>query len=112
MTSNWTWGDCQVFVKELRLVALGAGYAVALAGSVLYRGESKKDLDIVLFPLGGTDRDLDRLKAALKSYGMVLELAEAEVKAQWLRDYDSRDTKHVEIWKAPDGRRVDLFFLS
>lgn len=108
--------DAIFFVRYIREELLKVGWAVALGGSVLYAGESNKDIDLVLFPLGTEDgmhasKPIADVRACLEAWGLTMRASEETVKRQWLEEFGSRDTKHVEIWEF-GGRRVDLFFLS
>lgn len=107
----WTLESGVAFVRRLQLVASYAGYEVALAGSVLTRGRSSKDLDVVLFPRSTSVVNLEGLRILLTSTG-ILRLAHDRdtVTARWRR-IGSDDEKHVEVWVTAEGLRVDLFFL-
>lgn len=113
MIPVWTLEEAVPLLKELREVTTKVGFAVALAGSILYRGTSTKDLDIVVFPLRVEDPqaelDLTALKEALEEFGLCPVLSREAVTQGW-RKQGSLDTKHVEVWQY-QGRRVDLLFL-
>lgn len=110
----WTRHEAFHFLGLLREDLAKVGYAVALAGSILYRGTSEKDLDVVIFPLGGIEPpspnpDLTALREALNDFGLTMRLDHEATMQTW-RAIGSQDTKHVEVWDFGD-RRVDLFFL-
>lgn len=91
---------------ELRTV----GYDVALGGSVLTRGASAHDLDLVVFPLRTSTQNRSALLVTLERFGMHRQHSVEVVHARW-RALGSRDEKHVEVWVDWAGRRIDLFFL-
>lgn len=90
-----------------------AGYGLALMGSVLARGYSYNDLDLVAFPLRAPDTAASRgeLRAALEVRGWHRKHSASVVHAAWARR-GSSDTKYVEVWLDARGRRVDLFLLT
>jgi hypothetical protein len=45
----WTVIDGLHTCKEIEMIAKGYGYHVALGGSVMYRGSSMKDLDVIVY---------------------------------------------------------------
>lgn len=105
----WTLDEALPFLKSLRKAMLKCGYCVALAGSILYRGRSEKDLDVILFPHGRIPQG--DVYEALEAFGLTLRRDRAAVTADW-RTLGSLDTKHVEEWRTKDGRRIDIFFLQ
>lgn len=110
MFTKWKLDEGLDFVRALRHVTLRVGYTVALAGSVLYNGESDKDIDVVVFPMSAQKTDQDALVAALEGFGMKRVCDKEWVTGKW-REIGSDDTKHVEVWSYND-KRVDLLFLS
>ena len=120
MTSKilWTFADAINFITELSNALVPANYEVALAGSVLKRGSSQKDLDIILFPRSITHaaspttyRNLQEARAIMRAdLGMTCVLDEVQVKKEW-KAKGSSDQKHVEVWRYRD-KRIDIFFLS
>lgn len=111
-TPMWTFPEGLAFVVgTLYPVARGVGYEVSLAGSVLKKGHSFKDLDVVVFPWTTDNHDLGRFTREVQSkLGMRCIRDRVNVQARW-RVLGSKDTKHVEIWDFW-GKRVDLLFLS
>lgn len=106
----WILEDALVFVRKLeRQLAATVGYHVAMTGSVLEKGHSHNDLDLVLFPHTTGKVDMYVLRAALDLAGLSPVVSRATVAAAWERR-KSQDTKHVEVWTY-DSKRVDLFFL-
>lgn len=90
---------------------------VALGGSVLYKGESRKDLDLVVAPYNRNEGPApsDVVAEILAKVPHIQhEWPCAWIHAQW-RERGGTDTKHVEAFKIDDGetwRRVDIFFLA
>jgi len=110
---NWTLEHAQQFLGDLQNQLRPIGWCVGLTGSVLYNTVSQKDIDVILMPMGdGPWKQTTLHELYLKLYDLGFRLVKnaAEVKEEWLRDHNSHDTKHVEIWEY-NGRRVDFFFL-
>ena len=109
----WTMDEAREFIDKVRAAVQPAGWEVGLTGSVLQRGESTKDLDLILFPHHKTGPlDLDALREALRSVPRFLPHVTVEqVHAHW-RKIGSPDSKHVEVWQYRSCRRVDLMILS
>lgn len=106
----WTFEEALRFVRTLEKHLALAGYHVAMAGSVLEKGHSTNDLDLVLFPHNTGKVDVYVLRAALDLAGLSPVVSRATVAAAWERR-KSTDAKHVEVW-AYVNKRVDLFFLQ
>jgi hypothetical protein len=107
----WTREEAIIFIRELSLKMQLAGYEIALAGGVLKKGKSSKDLDLIIFPTTTERANLVAARNSLRSAGLVCLMPKEEVQARWLVDHGSRDKKHVEVWRYK-GKRVDLFFLT
>jgi len=108
--SQWTFEEGIDLVKALRRVLAEVSYEVGLAGSVLMRGESDKDLDIIIFPKCTHDTPtVDVAKFALVKFGMRL-VCDREIVTEHWREKGSLDEKHVEVWHY-NGKRVDVFFM-
>lgn len=106
---HWTLAEAVVFAQHLQPFVVGEGYHVGILGSVLTKGESQKDLDILLYPHTTAMVDLEALYEAMEEAGMhrIVPFANVcRVRAQ----VDSFDTKHVEVWEHR-MRRIDVFFL-
>lgn len=107
----WNLSEGVEFARSLSAILIPVGFDVALAGSVLKRGQSFKDLDLVVYPLNTSELIHHWVVCkALRSGGGVLIADQGRVTESW-RKKGSSDTKHVEIWRF-DGRRVDLLFLK
>lgn len=112
MRTPWHLVEALEFVQDFAPIAARCGYGVALAGSVLTKGKSKKDLDLVVFPLrAGKEREYQLREAMIVELNMKLVYDEAFVKAEWKRLYDSDDTKRVDVWEWL-GKRIDVFYLG
>lgn len=105
----WTQAAALDFVASLIDVMRTAGFGVALGGSLL-RGDDKRDLDLVLFPLDATNFDLERARQVLRNKGMNPLWYRHEIARFWTLD-GSIDDKHVEVW-GWENHRVDVFFLK
>lgn len=109
MNTEWDLEDALKFVRMLKEELEAVGCGVGLTGSVLFRGHSYSDLDVLLYPLQGT-LDAGAVTAELSRVGCVLRADRARVTAIWRRK-GSTDTKHVETWSYY-SKRVDFFFLG
>lgn len=105
----WKLDEAVAFVRHLQPFVFAAGFHAGLLGSVLTKGESSKDLDVLLYPHTTAKVDLEGLYRAMVEAGMkrVVPFANVcRVRAQ----VKSFDTKHVEVWEH-EKRRIDVFFL-
>lgn len=108
----WTLDDGIAFARQLE-IELGARFwHCAIGGSVLHKGASDKDLDVVCFPRKANEppQHADRTRA-LRRMGCTRELDRADVRRSW-RERGILDTKHVEVWACPLGRRIDIMVLQ
>lgn len=73
----WTLNNALVMVRSFQFKALQLGYHLALGGGVLNKGQSDKDLDIMVLPLDGQNQYKDRLLlAAEKLFGAPVVVTE------------------------------------
>jgi hypothetical protein len=88
----------------------------ALGGSVLHKGRSEKDLDVIVIPHAADKSPINHafiiraLDPLLVSFGWKKFLSTRDVHEDWERR-GITDEKHVSIWLAADGRRVDVLVL-
>jgi len=107
----WALEEAVVLLQRLRPLLELRGFSVGLTGSVLSRGISSHDVDIIVYPLQSTPRtDMAVAKEVLRDAGLRCVLTAEFVQSSW-RKRGSCDEKHVEVWR--DGnRRIDVFFLK
>ncbi len=103
----WTFENardmCALLDNKLRPL----GWFVGLTGSLLTKGESAKDADIILYRGGVTQAcTMAVLKKTLAKLGF-----ENRTTPEFYARQAARDVKHVEIFDW-FGDRVDIFFLS
>ena len=110
LQSAWTLVDALDFLRGLQARVEPIGYHVGLLGSVLLKGESLNDLDILIYPASTEKKSHGRLFDVFIGYNMTLVIDVQDVQAKWRRD-GSQDTKQVSVWSW-GGRSVDVFFLS
>ncbi len=111
----WTLKEATKFVSGLRehFVLNDIPCQIGITGSVLYRGSSQSDLDIILYPTNTSTIHWGTVRESLKKFGMTLRSTALEVKTRWAkRGPSTLDAKEVEAWLTEDGRKVDVFFLS
>ena len=110
LDAPWTIEQGLLFVRCLQSRIAPLGYGVALAGSVLMKGDSKTDLDVVVFPYNTDCQSHRHLSAALKDHGLTRRFSQQSVQ-RYRRQHGQQDPKHLEIWMH-GKQRVDLFFLK
>ena len=116
---SWKWKleskSDLAFVRDVEVELAKAGWHVALGGSVLHKGWSSKDVDLIVFPHKKRSSQSPRktaLHAALARCNMTMHLSRAALRRLWKKDHKVLDNKWVEVWKLDDGRRVDVLVLS
>lgn len=101
--------DAVTIALDIERVIAPLGAHTALTGSCLYRGESKKDVDIVVYPHNADDppAKMDLLNALHEQ----LELGIVNKKGWWhcdtTREYVDKEVSIIFI----RGVRIDIFFL-
>ena len=110
---SWTLEQALEVVRKLDPLTRRIGCFTGLTGSVLHKGRSEKDLDITVIPLDASKPiDLWGICFALKDgMGWKRTHSEADIKKIWA-DKGSTDIKHVEVWRTPEGRRVDIMIVK
>jgi len=114
----WTLDNALSFVRELNIRLNTVGFYVGITGGVLFKGESQKDLDVIIYPTSTTDMDWNRVYPVLEGLSLKQVSNKLATQGVW-RTKGSKDQKHVEVWQfdktAPKtfrNARVDLFFLK
>lgn len=105
----WTLDEATRLCRFLWPRLMSVGWHLAVTGSVMTRGQSRKDLDLVAYPRRSGSR-VNHLRSELRRAGLTPGIGVLEVRKIW-RDGGSRDSKHVEVWWTEGGRRIDLFVL-
>lgn len=109
--ATWQLSEALVLVEKLAPLLEASGFSIGLTGSVLKRGHSKHDLDLIIYPMQSTaSTDFHFARAVLVSFGMNVHLTAAEVQRAWRRR-GSLDEKEVEVWDY-NRKRIDFFFLG
>ena len=83
-------------------------YHVALAGSVIHKGESNKDTDIMVFPHSTDHYNMQEICLRMCAADMHMRITNEVVANKWQKQ-GSTDTKYVEVWTW-EGKRVDVFY--
>lgn len=105
----WTRRAALIFLRKLESELVG--YHCGMLGSVLHKGSSTKDLDIVIYPRNSlVNYDVGKVYKALNSLGLERLANRYRVAEEW-RKNGKADEKWVEVWMYND-RRVDIFFLK
>ena len=81
----------------------GLGYHCALHGSTLYKGESEKDIDVIIYP--------HHVNVRKPHWEIFTALREAHGISPSFENPHSKADK--EIWPCSvEGHRIDFFFLA
>lgn len=117
LRSKWTLGEARRLLKQVEEQVSKVGWHVGLAGGVLRRGRSSKDVDMLVFPHHApiVDGDLKRLWKALRAVGMTRYRSVYQMHRFWEAKAEhgqSADAKFVEVWQTAEGKRVDVIVLS
>ena len=110
----WQFASALIMVRRLEAALDPVGFHVGITGSVLTRGGSVNDLDLIVFPHSTGHVNMAEVRNALGEAGLQPAYSRAAVASAWERR-GSFDTKHVERWKFitdNDTKYIDLFFLS
>ena len=106
----WTRDEAIWVVEKLEPKLAEMGAHCALAGSILYRGTSDKDLDLVIYPHqsdgNGSHWDTYPIKQMLAKFFQSGTFNDCSGVSQ------IRDGKEVAWLKTPKAKRVDFFFLK
>lgn len=104
----WTREQAFWVIELLEPLLANAGAHCALNGSVLYRGSSTKDLDLIVYPhksVIGEHWDTYPLKQLIRGFFQSNHFNDCKGASQ------VRDGKEVSWLTTPKGKRVDIFFL-
>lgn len=116
--AKWNIFQARNLISYLTPLLQKEGYEVGLTGSVLYKGASNKDLDLIVYPHKVRPfEDFDRAAQVLFLAGLTCVYNAVEVKKGRQAKAKQRniayvpDPKHVEVWTW-QGKRVDIFFMK
>jgi len=107
----WRAREAAVFVRKLQIEVQKVGWHTGITGSVLQKGNSDNDLDLILYPHVQTAGDYDGLVGCLGTFGLVRLFTSEDVARHW-KEKGSLDTKHVEVWVDRDKHKIDMFILK
>lgn len=110
-----TEGDALSTLRILEVELSKVGWHVALTGSVLQKGGSHKDLDVVVYPHKKKNSHCPAKKslhAALRRLSLEQRLSHKQLRKLSPKDGSKRDKKWVEVWQTEEGRRIDFLVLS
>jgi len=116
--AKWNVFQARNLISYLTPLLQKEGYELGLTGSVLYKGASNKDLDLIVYPhKARSSEDFDRAAQVLFLAGLTcvhnaVEVQKGrQVQAKRRNTVYTPDTKHVEVWDW-QGKRVDIFFMK
>jgi hypothetical protein len=108
--ATWTLEEAGALVAYLDAPLKAAGFAVGIGGSVIAKGRSDHDVDLIIFPMTtAKPHEPELARAVLRRLGLHLVIDRERVVKGW-RSIGSRDEKHVEIWER-NKKRIDVFYL-
>jgi hypothetical protein len=99
-TRQWTIQSATRDIAELVPLLAKVGYCIGLTGGVLFRGQSDKDVDFILYPLGDPMDYREALRVVRSFYN----------DAPIFRVIHPYDSKLVYVINA--YRRVDIFVIG
>jgi hypothetical protein len=105
----WTLEQAITEIRSLEPKLAAIGFHCALNGSVLYRGESQKDLDLIVYP---------HTKNICEStnFEPCKEVLRLHFQSAFIKDCGSasqlRDDKQVAWVTDGNNKRIDIFFLD
>jgi|SRR5579885_1074775 len=107
----WTLSEALVLIQQLRPLLHAVKHDCGLTGSVMYAGMSQKDVDVIIYPYNVNDHTFRHVDVHIALTKLLTQVNDKDlVQERWKMNY-SDDSKHVEVWKDSQGRRVDLFFM-
>lgn len=106
----WAREDAVELLSKFEAFLAKQGYHCALGGSVLYRGNSEKDLDVIVYPHHTREcQSVNDLWPHIITYFSPEECGKCANKEG--TRLHIRDGKVVH-WLKKQGQRVDFFFLQ
>lgn len=107
----WTFQEGVDFVRDINSHLQKANCHAGITGSVLYKGYSAKDLDLIIYPRDATKTSRSMAHENLIEAGLTHWIPTSTVHETW-RSKGSSDDKQVDIWITSDNHRVDIFWLG
>lgn len=100
---KYTTQDALDICVNLEPIMASIGYHCGIGGSLVYRGWSNKDIDIIIYT-HQSDADCDRSK--------IVNVLRSEGFKEPSDDFNA-STMIPDVWSAEDntGRRIDFFFM-
>lgn len=105
----WTLQDGILMLSALEPKLKELNAHCGLTGSVLYRGNSIKDLDVIIYPRHKNQKD-HWIKKDIK--GFLVKFFESDKMNDCTSKSQDRDDKKVCWLTTKTGKRIDFFFLS
>jgi hypothetical protein len=103
--NSWSLAEALVFANSFREFLIPLGFDIALTRSVLTKGFSEKDIDIIIYPLKKISSNYTKLLEELPKFGLkYIRLPNHN------KGYQD-DGKNVQVWEYKN-KRADLFFWS
>lgn len=106
----WTIAEALVLLPSIEEIAKVCGYHIALGGSVMYRGESKKDLDIIVYK----HKDPDPLRpehTVLMTLLMYHRIIDTHTNVPNSIMAENAPFRRVISGKTKEEKRIDFIFL-
>lgn len=97
----WTLIEGVELARRLEPIALAHNAHVAIGGSVLHSGESKKDLDVFVYP-----------RKTAKPFSWISLLVAFDAMNMQQRPHEYQGDDKLVFQTEIDGKRVDFFFVK
>jgi hypothetical protein len=101
----WNRDQALILMPKFEVTAKFMGYHVALGGSVMYSGESNKDLDVVIYPHKRVDQDRPLPEMLMKMFMYHKLIAGYSDIAQ------TKGMDRTVFSGINEGRRIDFIFV-
>jgi hypothetical protein len=95
------------WIRSKEPIAAGMNFHLGLTGSVLFKGESRKDFDVIAYPHDPA-QPFDK-RALIKALDLSMD---GQSKENFENYADKNYGRNVAVCTNADGIRVDLFFMQ
>lgn len=109
----WNTESAIELIRDIQAKFADAGLHLAFTGSVLYRGESTKDLDFIVYPhkCPMSYEDMSQRTHELLTHLGWKRIRNCQEMLQYWRSLGNDEQKWVEVYSVKH-RRVDVMFLQ
>ena len=113
MSGPWTLDEALALIAVVQPELLKVKAYCGLTGSVLFKGSSLKDVDIIVYPHSTEEpTPFVDIASALKAAGLQLVFPWDYVREYW-RSKGIKTRRRVEIWRTrKTHKRVDIMYMG